>query len=386
MRTSRQGRATPAVMERATLITGIGLVTPLGHSADETWHALLAGRSIVDHARVSLDQPVECSRATRLALRAAREAIAHAGWDEKATRDDATALIVGTSKGTIEDWTTAGRIATCDGLSEIASDVARFCNFANGPRLTLSAACASGLHALIRATMMIRSGQVTRALVVAAEASVNPLFVASFKRLGILAPEGHGCRPFDQNRKGFLISEGAAAVCLEAASDENAGGALARVDRFSLSNDATHLTASDPDAIALRYAVKSTIAENPIDVIHAHGTGTEMNDAAELAVLEETLHQARPFGAGQFDQTRPILYSHKGALGHALGASGLISIALNSMMHHHNMVPGNVRTTHPIHRNELALCQSPLQREIKRSLAVASGFGGALGAVSLTRS
>jgi 3-oxoacyl-[acyl-carrier-protein] synthase II len=372
-------------MERAAIITGIGLVTSLGHSADETWRALLAGRAIVDHTRVNLAEPAECSRVSRLALRTAREALAHAGWDERAMRDNETALIIGTSKGTIEDWTTAGRIGSCDGLSEIASDVARRCNFRNGPRLTLSAACASGLHALIRATMMIRSGDIKRALVIAAEASVNPLFIASFRRLGILAPEGHGCRPFDQNRKGFLISEGAAAVCLECASEENAGGVLARVDRFTVANDATHLTASDPNATALRYALKNTIAENPIDVIHAHGTATEMNDATELAVLEETLHQAQPFMAGQFEQTRPILYSHKGALGHSLGASGLISIALNALMHHHNVVPGNIRTTNPLHRNELALCQSPLQREIKRSLAIAAGFGGALGVVSLAR-
>jgi len=232
---------------------------------------------------------------------------------------------------------------------------------------------------------MIRSGQIKRAFVVAAEASVNPLFVGSFQRLGILAPEGYGCRPFDRNRKGLVISEAAAAVCVEQATDENIGRALARVDRFALANDATHLTASDPNACALRHVIKSTIAENPIDVIHAHGTGTEMNDAIELAVLEETLHQARPFTAGQFDHTRPILYSHKGALGHSLGASGLISIALNAVMHQHNLVPGNIRTTHPLSRKELALCQSPLQRDIKRSLAIASGFGGALGAVSLAR-
>lgn len=372
-------------MERAVLITGIGLVTPLGNCADETWHALVAGQSIADHTRVNLDDPVECSRVTRLALRASREALSRARWDQMHTRHDATALVVGTSKGTIEDWTTAARVATGLGLSEIAHDIATSCEFGNGPRITLSAACASGLHALIRATMMMRSGQVQRALVVAAEASVNPLFVGSFQRLGILAPEGHGCRPFDQNRKGFVISEGAAAVCLELAGDETLGRALARVDRFALANDATHLTASDPNARALRQTIKRTIAENPIDLIHAHGTGTEMNDALELSVLEETLHQAQPFTAGQFDQTRPVLYSHKGALGHCLGASGLISIALNALMHQHNLVPGNIRTTHPLPRKELALCQSPLQRDIKRSLAIASGFGGALGAVSLAR-
>ena len=82
----------------------------------------------------------------------------------------------------------------------------------DGPALTISAACASGLHALIRATMMIRGGEADRVLVVAAEASVSPIFLGSFRRMGVLPAEGVGCRPFDQARDGFLMSE-AAAVC-----------------------------------------------------------------------------------------------------------------------------------------------------------------------------
>jgi 3-oxoacyl-[acyl-carrier-protein] synthase II len=367
-------------MQSAALITGIGLVTPLGHSADETWHALLAGRSIADHARVNLDEPRQCARASRLALRAGREALAHADWDEKLRFDPATAVIVGTSKGTIEAWTTAGRVETSLGLAETANDVARECGFGHGPRLTVSAACASGLHALIRATMMIRSGEVKRALVVAAEASVNPLFVSSFKRLGILPPEGHGCRPFDHQRKGFLISECAAAVCLETGSDQSSSRALARVDRFALGNDATHLTATDPDATALRHAIKTTIAENPIGLVHAHGTSTEMNDATELSVLEEQLQQAQPFMAGQ---PKPILYSHKGALGHSLGASGLVSIVLNCLSHRNELVPGNIRTRDPLATQNLVLSAHPVARTVHRSLAIAAGFGGALAAVSL---
>ena len=107
----------------------------------------------------------------------------------------------------------------------------------------------SGLHALIHATMLIQSGRVKRALVVAAEASVHPLFVGSFRRLGVLPPEGFGCRPFDQDRAGFLMSESAAAVCLEA--DEihpSRRRGVAPVDRFALGGDATHLTGVDPQA------------------------------------------------------------------------------------------------------------------------------------------
>ena len=82
--------------------------------------------------------------------------------------------------------------------------------------MTLSAACASGIYALIRAVMMIQAGEVQRAIVVASESSLHALFTASFARLGVLAPPGYGCRPFDRQRQGFVISEAAAAVCLEA--------------------------------------------------------------------------------------------------------------------------------------------------------------------------
>ncbi|MEO5740814.1 MAG: beta-ketoacyl synthase N-terminal-like domain-containing protein, partial [Vicinamibacterales bacterium] len=312
-------------MERIALITGIGLVSPLGGSADETWDALLGGRCISDHARVSLPGPADRPRATRLALQAAREAMAHAGWNDHDTRADETALVIGTSKGSVEDWTTAGRVATCDGLADLASDVARDCGFGMGPRLTLSAACASGLHALIRAVMMIRGGEARRALIVAAEASVTPLFIGSFRRLGVLAPEGHGCRPFDERRAGFLMSEAASAVCLEASDDATIGRAVAGVDRFAIGNDSTHLTGSDPEARVLRRMLQEVLHHGPIDLVHAHGTGTTANDAVELAAIESTAQEG---GGAQ-------LYSHKGAIGHSLGASGLVSIALNCQSHRH---------------------------------------------------
>src|SRR5208283_3187056 len=111
---------------------------------------------------------------------------------------------------------------------------------------TISSACSSGLHALLRAAMAIESGEIRRALVVGVEASVHPLFISSFKRLGVLAPEGHGCRPFDHHRRGFVVSEAAAAVCLESRQNP-VGRPIVRIDRWAAGGDGTHLTAGDPD-------------------------------------------------------------------------------------------------------------------------------------------
>src|SRR5690606_13637693 len=144
------------------------------------------------------------------------EAVAHARWDAGALADNETALIVGTSKGPVDAWVTAlshhqrPEMPTAHvelGLARVADDVAIGLGIGCGPRMTISAACASGLHALARAALLMTSGACRRALVVAAESSLHELFIASFGRLGVLAPDDHGCRPFDRDRRGFLMSE-----------------------------------------------------------------------------------------------------------------------------------------------------------------------------------
>lgn len=365
------------------VISGIGLVTPLGATVSETWDALLTGRYIEDHAKVSLGFDSSLPRVSALAVHAAREAT-----QDRDVRD--SALVVATSKGPVECWlsqqgTRGSRVAQdmssppsglSDlgrtvrlGLGAVACDVADRLGIA-GPRLTVSTACASGLHALIRGCMLIQSGQFSRVLVVAAEASVHPMFLASFARLGVLSPAGLGCRPFDRSRAGFLMSEAAAAVLLE--NRESAGQVV--VERFALGADANHLTGIDPQAVALRHTLSTVLANGPTQLLHAHGTGTQMNDALELAALDELTPSAVP---------PAIIYSHKGALGHSLGAAGLISVVLNFMSHRTGLVLPNVRTSNPLPARRVAIPRGISRRSVERSVAVAAGFGGAMAVVSL---
>jgi 3-oxoacyl-[acyl-carrier-protein] synthase II len=358
------------------VITGLGLVTPLGRSVKDTWHALLAGKSITDHAK--LISPLKnLPRVSGLSIEAAHEAVAQSRWTDHPIPAHQTALIVGTSKGPIENWITSENrppVGGCNfGLAQLATDISDHIPFIDGPTLTLSAACASGLHALIRAALMIRHGQASRVLVVAAEASVHPLFLASFRRLGVLPPPGEPCRPFDQNRHGFLMSEAAAAICLEAADSQT--NMIATIENFALAGDATHLTAGDPDGRTLRRLLHQVIASRPIDLIHAHGTGTLFNDPIELAAIESAL-QNIPSG-------RPTLYSHKGALGHSLGAAGLISIVLNCMSHATGQVPANINTSNPLTTQATTISNQPTNRPIRRTLASASGFGGPIAVLTL---
>ena len=345
----------------------------------------MAGRVIESHAHAAIASRLDEARVTTLAIHAAREAIAAARWSRETLSEDATAVIVGTSKGPVETWLTAPpehmsreRYVTAGqddvfGLAAVCDAVARDVGAGFGPRLTLSAACASGLHALGRAWMMIRSRQVERAIVVAAESSLHPLFLSSFKRLGVLSKDGVGCRPFDETRDGFLMSEAAAAVCLSATETDADGDPSGDVfvDRFALGGDATHLTGSDPDGRLLRRLIGHVVGTNAIDLVHAHGTGTLTNDPVEVAAIDDTV------------RGRPNVFSHKAALGHSLGAAGLISVVLNCIAHARGVVPPNARTDRPLRAERVEISRDSLRREVRRSLAIAAGFGGPTAVVGL---
>jgi 3-oxoacyl-(acyl-carrier-protein) synthase len=130
----------------------------------------------------------------------------------------------------------------------------------------------------------------------------------------------------------------------------------------------------DPTGRVLRQVITRAIGDRPVDLIHAHGTGTILNDPVELAAINDAI-------AAHADA--PEIYSHKGALGHSLGASGLVSVALNYLIHSHGLVPPNAKTTSPLPAGRLRIQQGIVRRPVNRSLAIAAGFGGAIAAVAL---
>ena len=258
-------------------------------------------------------------------------------------------------------------------MATVSAAVAETFRFGDGPRLTLSAACAGGLQAVARAVLMIRAGEADRVLVVAAEASVHPMFIASFGRLGVLVPPGELCRPFDLDRRGFLMSEAAAAVCIEARRSPGSAGTHVTVDGAALGGDASHLTGVDPRGATLRRLVAGVTPDHGFDLVQGHGTGTVLNDAAELAAMSAGL----PDGGAA-----ATLYSHKAGLGHSLGASGMVSVVLNCLAHQRGEVPPNVNTRRPM-PTPMRLCNSIVRRPIRTSLACAAGFGGGVAVIAL---
>jgi len=153
---------------------------------------------------------------------------------------------------------------------------------------------------------------------------------------------------------------------------ETTGKPIVKIGRFAMGGDAAHLTAGDAEGETLRWALGKAIDKSRVDFVHAHGTGTVQHDPVELAALEATLRPGDD----------PPVYSHKAALGHSLGAAGLVSVVLNCLVHQTGMIPPNVNTSEPL-ESRLKISREIQRRSVRRSLAVASGFGGALAAVSL---
>jgi 3-oxoacyl-(acyl-carrier-protein) synthase len=177
------------------------------------------------------------------------------------------------------------------------------------------------------------------------------------------------------------MSECAAAVCLESVERDDRGssdGADDRprvgIERYALGGDGSHLTSPDPAGRVLRHLIDKVTGSQPVDLVHAHGTGTPTNDPIELAALESVFEHAT---------STPCLYSHKGALGHSLGAAGLVSVVINLRAHQHGVIPPNVRTTDPLTARGVHIHAGTQGRPVHRSLALAAGFGGATAAISL---
>jgi 3-oxoacyl-(acyl-carrier-protein) synthase len=170
------------------------------------------------------------------------------------------------------------------------------------------------------------------------------------------------------------VSPAAAAMLLETADNVAAGRHCLSIDGYAMGNDAQTITAPSSTPEVLTKLILQAAGGRPFDFIHAHGTGTQLHDPIELAAIDAALSQLG---------ISVLVYSHKGALGHTLGASGLVAVVLNCLAHGRGVVPGNIRTIRPLQSRHAEIRISPVERPIARSIALAAGFGGPAAAVTL---
>jgi 3-oxoacyl-[acyl-carrier-protein] synthase II len=340
-----------SVLERV-FVTGVGVVSSIGLGRAAFFRGLLAGTSGIStvtafdggrlgrryagevkdfDARDHLTQ-AERSRVGRcsaMALAAARMAVQDADLAANALAGRRTAVVLGTTMGEARiladldrDWIVGGEPAVRRSLiprygsSLLPIHVARALG-ARGPVLTLPAACAAGNYAIGFAADLVRTGRVDIAMTGAAEL-LQELQFSGFVRLAAMAPDR--CQPFDLNRQGLLLGEGAGLLVLESESHAQRRGAKlhAEVGGYGLSCDAYHITRPHPDATgsitAMRAAIaRSGITAEDVDFINAHGTGTKHNDAAEAKVVRQV-----------FAERRVPISSMKSMLGHCMGAASAL--------------------------------------------------------------
>jgi len=333
-------------VKRRVVITGLGAVTPLGVGAaplHERWAAGACG--IVDGAgackefepadHLSVKEARRLDRFSQLALVASAEALAHAGWESELPYDPLRiGCVIATGIGGIETVETQHDVMRDKGPRSVSPlGIPQYMPNAGAAAVAMKhglkghmygvvSACSGGAHAIGSALRMIQYGDADAAVAGGAEATLTPFSFACFNSMQALSPTGFS-RPFDARRDGFVMGEGAGVLVLEEESAARERGAtiLGEVAGYGSTSDAFHLTAPEPTggpasrAIELALADAGVTAED-VSYVNAHGTSTQLNDAAETAALKRALGEAR---AKQI----PVS-STKSAIGHLLGAAGAV--------------------------------------------------------------
>ncbi len=333
-------------MKRRVLITGIGAVTPLGVGAEALHRRWADGEcGIVDGAGacsqfdpaefLSVKEARRLDRFSQLAIVSAGEAAAQAGWSREPPYDSMrVGCVVATGIGGIDTVETQHDVMRQRGAKMVsplgipqympnaAAAAVSMKHRLRGQTLGVVSACSSGGHALGLAMRMIQYGDADAMIAGGAEATLTEFGFACFHAMQALSPTGVS-RPFDARRDGFVMGEGAAMLVLEEASAARARGAtvIGELAGFGSTADAHHLTAPDPTGEPAARAIEMALADaglSPaeVDYVNAHGTSTQLNDAAETVALKRALGEER---AHQI----PIS-STKSAIGHLLGAAGAV--------------------------------------------------------------
>lgn len=409
---------------RRAVITGIGCITPVGTGARQFWAGVMRGRSAVRRidrfdvsgyrsqmaAQVddfppagSLDrkQQQRMDRFAQFALVSAHQALEDAGLDPQSMRGERVGVFMGTALGGSgygesqhTEYMKGGLKAVHPGLALSVFGGAASCNIAihfgfHGPNETNAMSCASGAIAIGRALHAIRSGEADVVLAGGAEAPLAPLCYGAFAVIRAMSTRNDSpetaCRPFDRERDGFVMGEGAAVLVVEEweAAQRRGARAYAELVGYGTSNDAYHMTAPRPDgsqaARAMLAALESAqVGADEIGYINAHASSTPLNDMTEALAIRRAL--------GSAADGVPVSGT-KGLYGHPLGASGALEAALTALALREGYLPPTVNLQHqdPSVRLRL-LAGSGLERRPRFALSNSFGFGGinaclALGAV-----
>jgi 3-oxoacyl-[acyl-carrier-protein] synthase II len=410
------------------VITGLGVVSPIGIGVSEFWKAALAGRSgisaIQSFAPFSMDgyrskvagqilgfspeqylpstQADRVDRYAQFALVASQEALSDADLVMSKEAPHRVGVIVGAGMG--------GMVMGEREITQLyaqqkphrvhpnfipaitlnsASGILAMAHGAKGPNLTISTACSSSAHALGQALQCIRTGQADVVITVGADASITPLVFAGFCSLRALSskyndsPE-QASRPFDEGRDGFVMGEGAGALIVEslAHAKKRKARIYAELAGYAATSEAYHMVIPREDgeevATTMRLALKAAeIPATQVDYINAHATSTTIGDAVEAKAIRH-LFKTRA--------DKIAISATKSLIGHTLGAAGAIGAVASSLALHTGQIHPTVNYDHPDPACRLAgISRSAQERTIRAALLNAFGFGSNNAAVVLKK-
>lgn len=401
------------------VITGAGLLTPVGNDLESAWAALLSGTSGAGTitrfdatedfgTRIACEvkgfdplkylAPKEVKRNDRFvqfAIAVAEEAMVSAGLGTPESRENIPSerfgVIFGSGIGgmyTFEDQT---RVLITKGpkrvspffvpmfIPDMASGMVSIRFGARGPNYATVSACASSGHAIGDALRILQRGDADVMLAGGTEAAVTPLSIAGFSSMRAMSTRNDdpltASRPFDAGRDGFVIGEGAGAMVLETLEHARSRGApiLGEVAGYGASADAYHMTAPEPTGVGARFAMQAALKDagaepEDVDYVNAHGTSTPHNDAMETAAIKSV------FG----DHARKLVVgSTKSMVGHLLGAAGAAEGIICALVTREGRIPPTINFSEPDPVCDLDYCHNRVEeRPVALALSNSFGFGG----------
>ncbi len=399
-------------MSRRVVVTGMGVVSPLGHNTEQTWDGIKNGRSgmgtitrfdvsnslVKIAAEVKNWDPAQHMPAKEVRRRdryqhfivaAAREAATQAGFEVKEHERARTGMIVGSAVGGVESYYDQARLLfdtndprriTPFGIPMLmvngGSDLVSIEYGSYGPSYTPISACATGADCIGHAYDLIRLGRLDQAMGGGGEAPIIAIGIAAFDRVGACSRQNddpeHASRPFDKDRSGLVFSEGGAVMVLESLEHAQARGAniLAEIVGYGSTSDAFHITAPDPEAGGASLAIQAALDDaglNPTDIhyINAHGTATSLNDVMETKAVK------RVFGEHAYNVP---MSSTKSMTGHGMGATAAMEAVFAVLAIRDQVAPPttNLREPDP----ECDLDYVPNQaREMPITCVMSNSFG-----------
>ena len=398
-------------MGRRVVVTGMGCLSPVGNNVQATWDSLLAGKSgageitLFDASKhktrfaaevkgfdaaalFGVKEARRMDRFTQFATAATMEALEQSGLKIDESNRDRIGVLIGSGIGgigTILEQTAVMNERGPDRLSpflipmmisDSASGMLAIRVGARGPNMSLATACASGNNAIGEALEMLRRGAADAMIAGASEAALVSLAMAGMNVMGALSTRNDdpltASRPFDKNRDGFLMGEGAGILIIETLEHAQARGAtiLCELSGYGTTDDAHHISAPAENgagaAMSMRLALENAnLTMKDIEYINAHGTSTPLNDKSETAAIKTVF--------GEQAYNIPIS-STKSMTGHLLGASGAVEAIFSIMAIREGVVPGTINYETPDPECDLD-CIPNQKRELKPKHVMSNSFG-----------